>query len=171
MNSHTIRRGSRRTLAAMAAVAFAAHARADFATFFFAPVGNSYSAFLPPDDPIVGQEIIEARILLFLDVTAGDAAEFSTDILFPIEPFPGNDGALALTGLDLDWSGTGHFEYTETTTRFNGTFIPVRYGAETPGFGYEGEILEGSRIEFEYIPEPGTALGMLLLGRLAIRRR
>src|SRR5262245_37429929 len=109
----------------LAAAALAGIANADFATFFFAPVGNSYSAFLPPDDPIVGQEIIEARIFLFVDVTAGDAAEFSTDILFPIEPFPGNDGALALTGADLNWSGTGHFEHTETTDRFNGTFISV----------------------------------------------
>ena len=166
------RRGQRLTVFAGALIALAATTNADVATFFFAPVGNSYSAFLPPDDPLVGQEIIEARIFLFVDVTAGDAAEFATDILFPIEPFPGNDAALALSGEELDWSGTGHFEFTDTTTRFNGHFISRRYGAETPGFGYEGEILEGSRIEFEYIPEPGTVIGMLMLGGgLLFRRR
>jgi hypothetical protein len=159
---------------AIAAAAFAlstADAKAEIATFFFAQVGNSYSAFPPGDDPIVGQEIVEARIFLNLNVTAGDAASFFTDISFPLDPLPGNDSALVLTGEELGWSGVGPFEYTETSQRFNGTFVSRRFGAETPGEGYEGQILEGSRIEFEYVPEPGTALGLLFVGGLSLMRR
>jgi hypothetical protein len=48
----------------------------------------------------------------------------------------------------------------------------VRYGAETPGENFDGAILEGSRIEFTYVPEPATlaplalaAIPFLLIGR------
>lgn len=142
------------------------------ATFYFAPVGNSYSAFLPGDDPIVGQTIIAARI--YLDVESfgdSDAATFFTDISFPIEPLPGNESALVLTGEELGWSGGGVFQYFEETDRFNGTFVSRRYGAETPGLDFDGTILAGSRIEFDYVPEPGTC-GLLVAGLcVAVLRR
>jgi hypothetical protein len=143
------------------------------ATFSFAPAGNSYLAFLPSDDPLVGLEVVSARIFLDVEAFSGsDAANFFTDITFPIEPFPGNENGLVLTGDDLGWSGSGVFHFFEETDRFNGRFIPVRYGAETPGENFDGVILAGSRIEFIYVPEPATwallavgLIGAVVLGR------
>jgi hypothetical protein len=125
------------------------------ATFHFAPLGSSFLAFLPPDSPLVGHQIISARI--FLDVQSdpgSDAANFFTDISFPIVPFPGNENALALSGSDLGWSGAGTFHFFEETTRFNGIFVVARYGGETPGENFEGTILEGSRVEFDFASVP-----------------
>lgn len=134
-------------------------ATTETATFTFAPVGSSFSAFLPADDPLVGKEITLARIYLDVEIFPGsDAANFFTDISFPIEPFPGNENAIVLTGADLGWSGSGTFHYFEETTRFNGTFISARYGGETPGEGFDGQILDSSRIEFDYISDGGEEL-------------
>ena len=126
-------------------------------TFNFAQVGNSYLAFLFGDSPAVGKEVTSAKIVLDVESFPGsDAANFYTDIAFPIAPWPGNEGGLALLGDDLGWSGAGTFHYFEETTRFNGTFISTRFGAETPGQDFDGEILDGSRIEFTYVPEPSS---------------
>jgi hypothetical protein len=123
--------------------------QAETVTFTFAPVGNSYSAALFGDDPIVGHDAVSARIYLTVESFAGsDAANFFTDILFPIEPLPGNESALVLSGSDLNWSGAGRFEFFEETTRFNGRFVARRFGAETPGENFAGVILDG-RIEFD----------------------
>lgn len=139
-------------------------------TFLFAGVGISYTAIVLPDDPIVGREIVETRITLDVSVTAGDAANFATDIALPIEPFPGNQNVLALFGSDIGWSGLGEFSYTETTDRFNGEFISTLYGAET--FGVGGAILSGSRIEVDYIvPAPGSAALLGMGGLVTLRRR
>lgn len=154
-------------------IALAAPARADLVTFSFAQVGTSYSAFLAPDDPIVGQEAVNARVYLDVQVTAGNAANFFTDIAFPITPLPGNENALVLTGSDpeLGWSGIGTFHYFLETTGFNGTFITTRFGAETPGAGFAGTILDTSRIEFDTVPEPSTLALLALAGAAALRRR
>lgn len=153
-----------------AAAAGCAVARADVATFYFAQVGQSYSAFLPGDDPLVGQEIVLARIYLDVESFPGsDAANFFTDISFPIEPLPGGESALALSGFDLGWSGEGVFSYFLETTQFNGTFVPRRYGAETPGFEFDGRVLDNSRIEFVTIPGPGGLAAVAVLA--AWRRR
>lgn len=147
-------------------------ARAEVATFHFASVGQSYSAFMPSDDPLVGQEIVLARIYLDVESFAGsDAANFFTDISFPIEPLPGGTSALALTGADLGWSGAGTFHYFVETTDFNGVFIPRRYGAETPGFDFDGRILDGSRIEFITVPGPSGLAVAGIAGLVAARRR
>lgn len=131
---------------------FAAKAMAETITFNFAQVGQSYLALLPADNPAVGQEAVVARVYLDVEVFPGsDAANFFTDIAFPIEPFPGNYGGLALSGKDLNWQGSGVFHYFEETTRFNGVFISTRFGAETPGQDFDGQILETSRIEFDYV--------------------
>lgn len=149
--------------------AFPALATAETATFNFAPVGTSFSAFLGPDNPLVGKEIVSARI--YLDVESfpsSDAADFFTDISFPIEPLPGNENALVLFGADLNWSGSGLFHFFEETTQFNGVFVPARYGGETGGETFNGAILAGSRIEFDYVvPEPGTVF-LLALGAAAL---
>ena len=47
-------------------LASGAVAKAETATFNFAPVGSSYLAALLADDPLVGKEIVTARI--YLDV-------------------------------------------------------------------------------------------------------
>jgi hypothetical protein len=147
---------------------FASVAPAATISFNFAPVGNSYLAFLPGDHPAVGREVTSAKIILDLEVADGsDAAFFFTNIAFPIDPFAGNDGGLVLLGEELGWSGDGTFNYFEETDRFNGTFIPVRFGAETPGEDFDGEILEGSRIEFTYVPEP-SAMALFAVGAGAI---
>jgi hypothetical protein len=131
---------------------FVSIAKAETATFTFAPVGGSFSAFIPPDSPLVGKEIVTARIYLDVESFPGsDAANFYTDILFPLVPFPGNVNWLVLLGTDLGWSGSGTFHYFEETTRFNGIFGAYRYGGETPGDGFQGQVLDTSRIEFDYI--------------------
>lgn len=155
----------------MAAVAAPA-ARADVATFEFAQFGMSYSAFLPPDSPLIGQEIVLARIYLDVESLPGsDASTFFTDISFPIEPFPGGTSALAWSGSDLGWSGAGVFHHFVETTEFNGTFIARRYGAETFGNGFQGSVLESSRIEFITVPAPATAGLLGLAGVVSTRRR
>ncbi len=139
-----------------ALLGFSSQASAETATFTFAPVGSSFSAALLEGDPLIGKEIISARIYLDVESFPGsDAANFFTDISFPIEPFPGNTNALVLFGSDLGWSGSGTFHYFEETTRFNGVFAPFRYGGETPGENFDGVILETSRIEFDYVDAGG----------------
>ncbi len=134
-------------------LSFSPFAKATTITFDFAPVGNSFLAILPPDSPLIGQEVISARIYLDVESFAGsDAANFFTDISFPITPLPGNESALAIFGSDLGWSGPGLFQFFEKTSRFNGTFVSTRYGGETPGFDFDGILLAGSRIEFDYVP-------------------
>ncbi len=139
----------------------AASAKAETATFTFAPVGSSFSAALLGDDPLIGKEVISARIYLDVESFPGsDAANFFTDISFPIEPFPGNTNAVVLVGADLGWSGEGTFHYFEETTRFNGVFAAFRYGGETPGENFDGVILRSSRIEFDYISAGGGDLAL-----------
>jgi hypothetical protein len=147
---------------------YSSAATAETVTFNFAPVGNSFSAFLPSDSPLIGQQIISARIYLDVESFEGsDAANFFTDLSFPISPFKGNENALVILGSDLGWSGSGLFHFFEETTLFNGIFVPARYGGETPGKDFDGAILKGSRIEFDFVPEPG-AVALLLLGGAAL---
>ena len=123
-------------------LAFSPVATADTVVFNFAQVGTSFSAFLPSDSPLVGQQIVSART--FLDVQSfegSDAANFFTDLSFPILPFKGNETAIVITGSDLGWSGSGVFHFFEETTMFNGTFVPGQYGGETLGKDFDGEIL------------------------------
>jgi hypothetical protein len=141
-----------RACCAAAFLAASLSASAETATFNFAQVGSSFSAFLPADDPLIGKEIVSARIYLDVESFPGsDAANFFTDISFPIEPFAGNTNAIVLFGSDLGWSGSGTFNYFEETTRFNGVFVSARYGGETPGENFDGLVLDTSRIEFDYI--------------------
>ena len=148
---------------------FSPVARANIVTFHFAPVGSSFLAFLPPDSPLIGHQIISARIFLDVESNPGsDAANFFTDISFPIAPFPGNENALVLSGSDLGWSGTGTFHFFEETTRFNGIFVAARYGGETPGENFDGTLLETSRIEFTFVPESGGTVSLLALSTLPL---
>ena len=142
-------------------LASSVNASAETATFNFAQVGSSYSAFLSGDDPLVGKEIVSARIYLDVESFAGsDAANFYTDNSFPIEPDAGNTNAIVLVGSDLGWSGSGTFHYFEETTRFNGTFVAARYGGETTGENFDGTVLDTSRIEFDYIDDGGGDLAL-----------
>ena len=136
-------------------------APAETATFTFAPVGSSFSAFLPADSPLIGKQIVSARIYLDVESFAGsDAADFFTDISFPIAPDSGNTNALVLVGSDLGWSGSGTFHYFEETTGLNGVFVSARYGGETPGENFDGVLLDTSRIEFDYISDGGEDLAL-----------
>ncbi len=163
-------------MARVAAVALigaaACGASADTKTFLFAQQGQAYSAFLPGDDPVIGQEIAFARIYLDVESFPGsDAADFFTDISFPIDPFPGKTSALSLFGADLGWSGEGTFHYFIETTDFNGLFISRRFGAETFSDTFKGRILDGSRIEFTTtVPAPAGIVPIVMLG-LGRRRR
>ena len=120
------------------------------ATFDFAQVGQAYSAAIFEDDPIVGKEVVSARIILeVLAFPGSDAVDFTTDLLLPIDPFEGCTNVLLLNGADMGWSGEGVFSYTEETDRFNGVFVARKYGAET--YGIQGRILQSSRVELRYI--------------------
>lgn len=155
----------------LALSAGAATARAEIATFYFAAQNQSYQAFLPGDNPLVGQQAVLARIYLYVESDAGsDAADFFTDIAFPIAPDPGATNAFVFLGDDAGWKGKGVFSLELTTTDFNGTFISTRYGAETFSETFKGRILEGSRIEFDVVPAPGLGL-TAGIGLLALRRR
>jgi len=146
---------------AAALLGISSNAKAATATFTFAQVGSSFSAFLPADDPRVGKEITSARIYLDVESFPGsDAANFFADLSFPIDPFPGNENAIVLVGSDLGWSGSGTFHYFEETTRFNGTFVSARYGGETPGENFDGVLLDTSRIEFDYLDDGGGDLAL-----------
>ena len=134
-----------------------APAKADTVTFNFAPVGTSFSAFLAPDNPLIGKEVISARIYLNIESFPGsDAANFFTDLSFPISPFPGNENVLVLFGSDLGWSGAGKFDFFEETKLFNGIFVTARFAGETPGENFDGTLLEGSRVEFDFVSVPDS---------------
>ena len=136
-------------------VILCAPSQAGTVTFNFAQVGTSYSAFLAPDSPLIGQEVVSARIYLNVESFSGsDAANFFTDLSFPISPFPGNENVLALIGSDLGWSGAGQFHFFEETKLFNGIFVSARFAGETPGENFDGTLLEGSRVEFELASVP-----------------
>jgi len=163
-----------RTLALMACVSLSAlaadQARADVQTSMFARVGISYSAFFGADNPFVGQEVMLTRIFLEVEVAPGaNAADFSTDISFPLMPFDGNENALVLTGDALGWTGSGRFSYMIETTDFNGIFVAARYGAET--LPMNATILDGSRIEMVTVPAPASAALLGMTGVIALRRR
>ncbi len=135
--------------AVAAALAFPALAQ-DSRTFNFAEVGQSYSAAIFAGDPDVGRRIVRTEIVLRVRVHANsNAAEFSTDILLPIEADTANS-VFALSGSDQNWSGSGDFEFREETTRYNGTLIARRFGAET--FGVDGQLLDGSGITVFFQP-------------------
>jgi hypothetical protein len=136
-------------LLAVAACATAAHAD-DVLQLSFARVGTSYSAFIGSDNPAVGRRVISTRIVLRLQVTAGDAADFTTDLLVPVAADPGATSVVFESGLDRGWSGVGLFEIDEIVTSHNGTVIARRFGAATPGDGYDGEILDGSMVELRF---------------------
>ena len=134
-----------RTAPTLAALLLAGSALADDTRFFpFARVGTSYSAAVFSGDPDVGRRIVSATVTLHLTVSPGsDAAEFSTDLLPPIEP-DGGSAVVAYLGSDLGWSGSGTFDFTTTTAEFNGTLIARRYGAET--FGVAGSLSDDSGV-------------------------
>lgn len=156
-----------------ALMSLAASAHAETVTFAFAPVGNSLSYFMGADDPLIGKQVISTHIVLKVRSADGsDAANFYTDHSFPILPDPGNESALALSGADMGWSGSGDFLYDTKTTMFNGVFVPARYGSETPGFDFDGEILDGSYIEMEVVvPAPPVLLSALPAAAFLTRRR
>jgi len=165
MNKPEIQRGTARNFLRICCVAgffgIAASVTAETATFTFAPVGSSFSAFLPSDSPLIGKQIVSARIYLDVESFEGsDAANFFTDISFPIVPDPGNTNALVLVGSDLGWSGSGTFHHFEETTGFNGVFVSARYGGETPGENFDGVLLDTSRIEFDYISDGSDDLAL-----------
>ena len=120
--------------------------------FHFAPVGSAYSAALPADSPLVGRRIVSAKIFLYVRRTGGKIANFNTNILFPIEPFRDRTNFLALSGKDLTRTAPRTFEYVVETKMFNGRFVARRYGAETPGQGFDGRLLAGSRTVFVLAP-------------------
>lgn len=121
----------------------------DTRVFNFANIGQSYSAAIFATDPDVGRRIISTRIVLNVAVAPGsDAAEFSTDLLLPIQVDAGGTSVVAYNGADLEWSGAGTFNLDETTTIHNGVLIATRFGAES--FGVQGQILEGSRVEVTF---------------------
>jgi hypothetical protein len=134
-----------RTTPALAAFLLAGSALADDTRFFpFARVGNSYSAAVFSGDPDVGRRVVSAAITLRLTVSPGsDAAEFSTDLLLPIQADSGA-AVVAYSGTDLGWSGAGSFEFTATTSEFNGVLIARRYGAET--YGVAGSLSDDSGV-------------------------
>lgn len=150
-----------------------ATARADTATFMFAPHEMSYLAMLGEDSPLIGQEVILTRIYLSVEsYPASDAGLFVTDIGFPIKPPSGDLFVLTLIGAEMGWSGSGIFHYFAETKDYNGTFISMGYGAETFSHGgFEGRVLEGSRIEFVTVPEPGAFAVLATAGSASLRRR
>ena len=160
-------------------VLFSAPAKAGTVSFNFAPVGTSFSAFLSPNSLLIGKEVISARVYLNIESFPGsDAANFFTDLSFPISPFPGNENVLAVVGSDVGWSGAGKFDFFEETKLFNGIFVSARFAGETPGENFDGTLLEGSRVEFDFasVPDNGgisiaaCAGAALVAFRFSIRR-
>jgi uncharacterized protein (TIGR03382 family) len=138
----------------------------------FAAFGQSYSAAVFADHPLVGRHVDAARVLLVVIVAPGsDAADFFTDIALPTAPDAGATGTIILRGSDLGWSGSGTFTYDATTTAYNGTIVARRYGAETPPNGncVEAYVTTVSAVEL-IVPPPGT-VAALALGAAALRRR
>lgn len=132
----------------LGATVFAASANAQDTTFIpFANVGQSYSAAIFGGDPRIGRQVISATVTLHLTVDSGsDAAEFSTDILLPVDPA----AVVVINGADQNWSGSGQFDLVYETTALNGTVIARRYGAET--FGVAGSITDDSGVILHFAP-------------------
>ncbi len=142
--------------------------------FNFANVGQSYSAAIFANDPIVGQQVIGARIYLDISSPPGsDAAFFKTDLALPLIPDPGKTNVVVLSGTSLGWSGEGTFSYFEETDNIQGVFISTGFGGSSSGEGgFFGQILPGSRVEVDYvIPAPGAASLLAGASLIALRRR
>lgn len=155
--THALLNGRSALAAALSLFACAAARAGDNThTFNFANVGQSYSAAIFGGNPLAGRRVISTTIVLNLSVDPGsNALEFMTDILLPIDTDDPAGSVVAYSGETLEWSGSGTFAFTETTTRYNGTIIPIRFGAET--FGVAGELLEGSGIFVTLEPLPCAA--------------
>lgn len=115
----------------------------------FASFGQSYSAALFADDPLVGLEVTGAEIHLVLEAGKGaDAGTLVTDLVLPIEPGFGGSRAIVLRGSELGWAGEGSFQHTRSTDQFNGTLVAARYGGATYRDG-PGEMNFEGRIDLE----------------------
>jgi len=118
-------------------------------SFSLASFGQSFSAALFADDPLVGLEVTGAEIHLALEAGKGaDAGTLVTDIALPIEPGFGGSRAIVLRGSELGWTGEGLFQHTSSTDQFNGTLVAARYGGATYREG-PGEMSFEGRIDLE----------------------
>src|SRR5690606_27663411 len=92
--------------------------------WIFADPGTSFTGFIFPGDPRIGQQVVSTRIYLDMRVYDGsDAANLDLDWTFPIAPDAGASAVLAISGAALGWSGSGDFHYFLETTGFNGTIL------------------------------------------------
>lgn len=148
----------------------ASSALADQRNFSFAEIGTTYTGLIFASDPIVGQQVVLARIFLEVEVFPGaDAGQFDTDLSFPLIPLEGNRNALSISGAELGWLGSGTFTYMFETTEFNGTFRATIFGAATAPL--DGMIIKESRVEMYTVPAPAAPVVLGAGVLLACRRR
>lgn len=141
-----------KTAATAASLALASTTIAqDTHRFNLAPIGLAYTAVLFDGTPIVGRDVVSARIEIHVNINPGhDAADFWTDIGLPIRTPSGEFHYFTFGGNDAQWSGEGEFHYSATTTALNGTISPTYFGAET--FGVQGFYTQSSFIEVTFAP-------------------
>lgn len=79
-------------------------------------------------------EVVSTTLVLsdFTTTGAQDAADFF--FTFDI-PALGDESHIGLTGAELGWSGTGAFNHSFTTDRFNGELREGRFGMQLDGAG------------------------------------
>ncbi len=138
--------------------------------YFFANVGTTYSAIVLPNDEIIGSPVVRVDVSPNLEVAPGsDASNFFTNLILPIIPAPGNFGGFGTDGPAQGWSGSGTFNFFESTDRYNGVGRTGGFGAETGGV--QGALLPDTNIDVFYVvPAPGGA-AILAMGGLSLTRR
>ncbi len=127
-----------RTLLLAALFLLGGVARADTLTWRFdfpegANMGGTWGYFGDEFGPYTG-EVVSTK-LVFKDFTMdapGDANEFF--FTFDV-PALGKESWIGLMGPDLGWSGSGVFNHTFTTDRYNGEIREGRFGVQIDGAG------------------------------------
>ena len=139
------------------------------------------SGFIPNSEPWAGLPVLAASVDMTVTITGGDASNFFTEIILPVDTDPVAPGVQAyyasISGAEEGWSGTGTFTISRALPDdiLGSTFaVPLLFSATTYPDGVEGTVPELSsfwRLDFAEVPAPGSAALLATAGVFASRRR